>query len=81
MNHYIVVTEQFRHEDGVYYYSAFENGIRKEWEVCDGAEYHEGIYTIADPVKKQGKPLEKKAQNIIFENQVAGMSAQDGIKR
>lgn len=79
MNHYIVVTEQFRHEDGVYYYSAFENGIRKEWEVCDGAEYHEGIYTIADPVKKQGKPLEKKAQNIIFENQVAGMSAQDGI--
>ena len=79
MNHYIVVTEQFRHEDGVYYYSAFENGIRKEWEVCDGAEYHEGIYTIADPVKKQGKPLEKKAQNVIFENQVAGMSAQDGI--
>ncbi len=79
MNHYIVVTEQFRHEDGAYYYRTFENGARKEWEVSDKEEYREGIYKVKDLADKTGERLPDKEQELIFKNQKAGMSAQDGV--
>lgn len=79
MNHYIVVTEQFRHEDGMYYYSAFENGIHKEWKVDDKKEYKEGIYKIENLASKKGEKLPEKPQELIFKNQIEGKDPQDGV--
>lgn len=76
---YMVVTEQFRHEDGVYYYSAFENGIHKEWKVCDTHEYPEGIYVLDKITANTGVRLKEYPQELIFANQFAGVDAQDGI--
>lgn len=76
---YMVVTEQFRHEDGVYYYSAFENGIHKEWKVCDTHEYPEGVYVLDKITANTGVRLKEYPQELIFANQLAGVDAQDGI--
>lgn len=76
---YMVVTEQFRHEDGVYYYSAFENGIHKEWKVCDTHEYPEGVYVLDKITSNMGVKLKEYPQELIFANQFAGVDAQDGI--
>lgn len=76
---YMVVTEQFRHEDGVYYYSAFENGIHKEWKVCDTHEYPEGVYVLDKITANTGVRLKEYPQELIFANQFAGVDAQDGI--
>lgn len=76
---YMVVTEQFCHEDGVYYYSAFENGIHKEWKVCDTHEYPEGVYVLDKITANTGVRLKEYPQELIFANQLAGVDAQDGI--
>lgn len=70
---YMVVTEQFRHEDGVYYYSAFENGIHKEWKVCDTHEYPEGVYVLDKITANTGVRLKEYPQELIFANQLAGV--------
>lgn len=60
-------------------YSAFENGIHKEWKVCDTHEYPEGVYVLDKITANTGVRLKEYPQELIFANQLAGVDAQDGI--
>ena len=76
---YIMVTERFRHEDGAYYYSAFENGVHTEWKVEDDKVYPEGIYIIDEKSHRKGVLLQETAQELVFVHQSG--KPQDGIYR
>ena len=79
LRNYLVLTGDYEHHDGNYFYKTFQNGLLYQWAVKDESPYSQGIYicTSIDNEWSKGIPVSTSRQELIFALQNKG--PQDGI--
>lgn len=76
---YLVLTGDYEKLDGIFYYTAFKDGVLYRWPVKDIEPYHEGIY-IQKEEKDQaakGERISADRQDLLFTSQNGG--PKDGV--
>ena len=76
---YLVLTGDYEKRDGIFYYTAFKDGVLYRWPVKDIEPYLEGIY-IQKEEKDQaakGERISADRQDLLFASQNSG--PKDGV--